>query len=790
MSSVKNTDISGFIPEYNFNVDENVIYLKDGKLMATLIIGGFPYESIDDNEVVIMFNNIKNFLVGLGKQGDLYLWSHIVKKKMEITDKYDFLGNNFLQGFADKYIDMLDSGDFYQTDYILTFGLPVSSSKEAIKDGIDDLKEIIQQAKSVMAGMNVRALGVRSGHISEIASDYLSFLINNEINNIPLSGTRIKDSVANSDFFFGFDVTEIKNFESDKNKFCSNYVIKDFPRSTKIGHWDFLLRQPFEFILTQSFIFESATKSMKGLESQLNKLSSSGDAGEGQQVELLVGQESVQDGTTLFGSYHAVLTVFGKDVKTAKENGVKVSSEFVTAGQGFRFIKSTNEAPLTYFSHLPMSKYRPLPSKRTVTNLACLFSLHNFSYGKKHGNPIGDGTAIMPLKSVSDSLYYLNTHYSDRDKNVTGQRIAGHALILGATGTGKTTLEGAAAAFIQRFDPYMFVIDYNRSTELFVRAFGGSYFSLKEGVYSGLNPFQIGDADDKELMSFLKQWVKRGAVNNNGDPCSDKEAIDIDRAVEAVMGLPREIRRFRGILESLPSGSDVTLRLRKWCGDGALAWALDSETNTFNPTDYKKVGFDTTVILESVGGQDHPACEMILSILFFYKNRMQKQGSLMLTIVEEFWKPANFPMTQEMINSALKAGRMKGEMIWLTSQSPEDAVNCAIFAAIVQQTSTKICLPNPSAQWSGYKSIGLTAKEFSLLKALSRESRTMLIKQSSSSVFAKMDLYGFDDYLPVISGSQAGVALCEKLRKELGTDDPNVWIPEFIKQLPEFTKNH
>lgn len=82
----------------------------------------------------------------------------------------------------------------------------------------------------------------------------------------------------------------------------------------------------------------------------------------------------------------------------------------------------------------------------------------------------------------------------------------------------------------------------------------------------------------------------------------------------------------------------------------------------------------------------------------------------MLSIIEEFWMPANFPMTQSMIKSALKAGRMKGEMMWLTSQSPEDAINCAIFAALVQQTATKILLPNPDAKWEGYKEIGLTEK--------------------------------------------------------------------------------
>lgn len=777
--SVKSIEAEKFIPDYNFHVDENMIYLSSGKLIAPLFIEGFPFESLSDREIVNKFNDFSQYLMGLGKQGDLFVWSHIIKRKMTIENFYQYKDNPFLQGFSDKYIESLSQGDFFRTDYILTIGISVKPDKGSVNDGIERLNEIIQQTQATLKGMQVVPYGVKSSYLSEIAGDYLSYIVNHESTDIPLSGSRIKNTITNSDIFFGFDVAEIRPWESNDSIYCANYVVKDFPRGTKIGQWDFLLKLPYEFILTQSFIAESPTKSIKKIDSQLNQLNSSQDAGVTQQEELILGQEGVTSGTTLFGSYHSVLTVFGQTVEKAKDNGVKVAAEFLTSGKGFRFIKSTNEAPFTYFSHLPMSEYRPLATKRTSNNFACLFSLHNFSYGKEKGNPIGDGTAIMPLKSISDTLYYANTHFSDLNKDVRGQKIAGHALILGATGAGKTTFEGTAAAFLQRFDPDLFVIDYNRSTELFVRAFGGSYFSLKEGVFSGLNPFQIGDSDDVELMSFLKRWVKRGALHSDGSACTDIEAKILEKAVEAVMGLARHERRFGALLQGV-ADDDLALRLGKWCEGGEFGWATDSETNTFNPTDYRKVGFDTTVILESVGGQDHGACEMILSVLFFYKNRMQKNGGLMLTIVEEFWKPANFPMTQEMIKDILKAGRMKGEMMWLTSQSPEDAVNCAIFAAIVQQTSTKICLPNPDAEWAGYKSIGLTAKEFDLLVKLGKESRTMLIKQSNSSVFAKLDLYGFDDYLPIISGSKSGTQLCELIRTDYG-DNPNDWIPIFTK---------
>lgn len=787
MKNIKIKNSNNLIPDYAFHINKNAIFLKDGKLMATLVLKGFPFESVSDNEVFNRFSYIKDFLLSAGKQGNIYLWTHIIKQKITLEKNYSFGGNIFLQEFADKYISMFKDNESYSTNYYLTIGINFTD----INVGEEKLNEIIEQCMIIFKEFGVDILGLnQDGVTSELAENFLTYLYNHQKVKIPLSSSPLKESINNSEIFFGYDVTEIKNNDVEVNRYCSNYLIKDFPRTTKVGHWDFLLKIPYEFIITQSFIFESATKSLKKIDQQMNKLTSVGDSGISQQAELELGKEAVQTGVTLFGSYHAALSVFGDTPKKAKDNGRALSSEFIASGGGFRFIKSTSEAPFTYFSHLPMNKMRPLSTVRTLTNLICTWSLHNYSEGKASGNPVGDGSAIMPLKTVSDGLYYFNTHYSDPHKNVSGQYIAGHMLLLGATGTGKTTLEGVAAAFLQRFNPDLFVIDYNRSTELFVRSFGGSYFAFQNGVAAGLNPFQIADNDDKDLMSFLKTWVKRCAVNNDGSDCTDKEAETIDDSVESVMRMPRSLRRFGALLQAISDDSDLCLRLKKWCGNGAYAWALDSETNIFNPNDFDKIGFDTTVILDSDGGKFHPACEPLLSILFFYKNRMQKKGKLMLTIVEEFWKPANFPMTQALIKSVLKAGRMKGEFIWLTSQSPEDAINCEIFAAIVQQTPTKVFLPNPDADWEGYKKIGLNKKEFSQLKSLGLYSRTFLIKQSNSSAFAKMELSGFDDYLPVISGSKPGVTLCEIIRREMNTDDPNVWIPEFRLRIKDYIRQN
>ena len=117
------------------------------------------------------------------------------------------------------------------------------------------------------------------------------------------------------------------------------------------------------------------------------------------------------------------------------------------------------------------------------------------------------------------------------------------------------------------------------------------------------------------------------------------------------------------------------------------------------------------------------------------------------------------------------------------SQSPEDAIASSIFPAIVQQTPTKVFLPNPDAEYEGsYQRCGLTYKEYEELAKLSVNSRTFLVKQSKQSAFAMLDLYGFDDDMPFLSGSSDNVELLHQIMAEYGTE-PQQWERPFIEAI-------
>lgn len=770
-NGLKTIPIVNQLPKYGYPITRQITSLDDSKIMATVCLNGMPFESESPSQLNQAFETVKGFFNQQAKAhgSNLALWTHIVKTKDELKANYHF-DSSFMQKFSEKYLESFQGQRFFKTNYYLTFVLKVNS----INDGVEVLNDLLKLTKASLSRFDCSILEIDENTFRSAPAEFLSSLINGSSRPITVGSNKIIDVIGNSDWHFGYDLLEIRNADSQSSKYATFYEVDSYPITTELGMWNFVLKQQCEFVLTQSMILMKSHATMKLIDKQVNLLSSASDKADHELEQLSTARDYVASSEVCFGDYHASLAVFSDTQKGALDDGADLVGEFMARATMLK--RSNLKSIFTFLSMLPASKNRVLPSPRTTTNLVCGWSLHNYSQGKATGNPIGDGSALLPLKSESDTLFYLNCHASELNKNVTGQKYAGHTMLLGASGAGKTTLEGVLTGFLTRFNPQMFSIDYNRSTELFMRAYGGEYFVIREGMDTGLNPFQLDDSP--ELIGFLNRLTCRISSNSEGT-VTENEEKEIQNAINAVMRLPIEQRGLSMVLQSI---SDPTLRTRlsKWCRSerGQLAWCLDSPMNRFNPSKMDRVGFDSTMLLEIDGsGKTHQASEPILAVLFYLKDLMQREGRLMLTIVEEFWMPANFPLTQSIMKRILKAGRLKNEFMILSSQSPEDAIHCEIFPAIVQQTATKIFLPNPDAEYESYKRCNVTQGEFDKLKKLDKASRTFLVKQSNTSCFAKLDLHGFDEFLPIISGSDDVLSACDKIRAEFG-NNPEIWIPK------------
>ena len=170
-----------------------------------------------------------------------------------------------------------------------------------------------------------------------------------------------------------------------------------------------------------------------------------------------------------------------------------------------------------FWSQLPAnSKYRPRPSPISSRNFVGFCSLHNYPLGQLDGNQWG--AAVTLFKAASGSPFYFNFHEpkqitlkaqqqsnspkvlcdhvaknaSTKDAPLKDEHHAlGNTLIIGASGSGKTVLQGFLISQSKKYAPTQIVFDKDRGLEIYVRACAGLYLPLQMGKPTGFNPFHI-----------------------------------------------------------------------------------------------------------------------------------------------------------------------------------------------------------------------------------------------------------------------------------------------------------
>jgi type IV secretion system protein VirB4 len=124
---------------------------------------------------------------------------------------------------------------------------------------------------------------------------------------------------------------------------------------------------------------------------------------------------------------------------------------------------------------------------------------------------------------------------------------------------------------------------------------------------------------------------------------------------------------------------------------------------------------------------------------------------------------------------------MRGEIMMMDTQSPEDALATPYAPAVIQQVITSIWLANKKADRAGYARFGIKDKVFDAVAEMGTLSRQMVVLQGHQAVKLKLVL---DDtlkyWLPLLSATQKNMAVAERIRAHLNTTDPKVWVAPFL----------
>jgi type IV secretory pathway VirB4 component len=140
-------------------------------------------------------------------------------------------------------------------------------------------------------------------------------------------------------------------------------------------------------------------------------------------------------------------------------------------------------------------------------------------------------------------------------------------------------------------------------------------------------------------------------------------------------------------------------------------------------------------------------------------------------------------------NKQLTIKKQNGLGVFAT-QMPSSLLQSKIAAHLVQQCATEIYLPNTRADFEEYttgkggnRGFGLTPAEFNIVASLEDDSRMFLVKQGHRSSLAKLDLGGLGDELAVLSGSTDNIELLHQVMSEVGSEDPEDWMPIFLSRI-------
>ncbi|MGY4831812.1 VirB4 family type IV secretion/conjugal transfer ATPase (plasmid) [Sphaerotilaceae bacterium SBD11-9] len=789
---------SAFVP-YSNHVTKTIIKLKSGDYMAVLRMQGAAHESADASDINMWHSQLNNTMKNMASP-KVALWTHVVRREYN-----PFPGGDFKPGFARDLNDRYRASMANATAYVNQLYLTIVFRPQPMKAGrwldtfskkapqelaerqlaeIEEFKELIQATLASMDRYEPELLGCyeKGGVVYSEVREFLAFLIDGEWRPAAMARAELSEVLVTSrPFFSKGGVFALKG--PARTQYGAVLAIQDYPSATCPGILNGLLSLPYEFVLSQSFTFLSKQVALGRMTRQHSRMVNAGDVAQSQVAEIMQAMDDLASNVFVMGEHNLAMVVRANDQKTLIENISDAGN--IMSEAGIKFAREDVGMAAAFWSQLPGNfEYRVRSGAVTSLNFAAFSSFHNYPMGHLRGNQWGH--CVTMFHTTAGSPYYFNWHKGEEGSDLKraakmdpNHKDLANTIIIGKSGTGKTVLQLFMLAQTMKFDEPVpknlaaVFFDKDLGASICVRALGGRYYPVKNGEPTGWNPFQLEPTPGN--LTFLEKLVRR-LVWREGAPLTVAQEKEIAQAIAGVMRAHRPSRRLSALLQFLsPADPDgVYARLSRWAGRGAqLGWLFDNAVDTLNIEGTPVLGFDVTEFLENDETRE--------PTLMYLLHRIQSllDGRRVPIYFDEFGQCSKDQTIQDLVENKLVTIRKQDGFLVMGTQMPSQIINSPIAGAIIQQTATKIFLPNPEADRTEYvEGFKLTHREYELIRDFPEKSRKFLIKQGANSVVCRLNLGGFNDELAVLSGNTATSLLVEKLVAAHG-EDPAKWLPEF-----------
>jgi type IV secretion system protein VirB4 len=774
---------------YVGHADDRTLVLKDGMLMQTVLLDGFPFETAETDELNYR-TAVRDTMLKSVNNSRIAIYHHVVRRRAAAA-----LQSTFKDSFS-KWLDQrwgrrIGSKKLFVNDLFLTIVYKPSSGKVGVFDRLSDGARRVSRASrayarereirtldSVREGLiaSLRAYGPRTltrydgeGGVCSEPLEFLSLILNGD-----LHPTLDPEGVAAQYLPYkrvSFGLEAIEHRGAGAPSFVAMLAMKEYPSSTTPGMLDGLLRLPAEMVITESFAFVDRQIAQERIELALRRLRAADDDTITLRRGLMAAKDDAASGSAAFGEHHLSVMVRAGTLEELDSHAS--AAQAAIADIGAVAVREQLNLEPSFWAQFP-GNFDYIARRALISsgNCAGLCSLHGFPIGSAEGNHWGQ--AITVFETTSATPYFFNFHQGD----------LGNFLVIGPSGSGKTVVLNFLTAQAQKMSPRTIFFDKDRGAEIFLRAIGGVYEVLRHGRPTGFNPLLLEDGGS--TRAFLRALIGQLA-KSAGSTLGPEELAIISEAVDANFEQPPELRRLRYFRELLggfrrPQADDLAARISRWCGKGELAWLFDNAEDSLSG-DARILGFDMTELL------DAPDIRTPTMMYLFRRIEERLDGSPTLIVIDEGWKALDDDVFAARLRDWLKTIRKRNGVVGFCTQSARDALDSRIASAIREQTAVQIFMPNPRAQEDDYSAgFGLTSHELDIVRTLPEASRCFLIKAGTDSVVARLDLSGEPEALRILSGRERSVRALDALRACVG-DHPSHWLPVLLGAEPIVAAN-
>ena len=771
----RDLDPRGAVP-YARHVTSEIIGLDTQALMMTFQLDGASFETADIRDLNDWHAKLNGAWRNLAND-HLAVWHHLVRRRHVGYPDGSFR-SEFALDLDRHYRARLDETQMFVNELYVTLvlhpgrdateraGAWIAKRRRSEADEDESVKRLQDAGRDLaqyLSRYGVRALGLYEhdgGWFSE-PLEVLRLVLTGRRERVPLIRGHLGSAIYSARVIFGREAMEIR--DAAEARFAGMFGVKEYPAATRPGLWNGLLSARFAFVASQSFSFLSKSAARAVMERKQNQMLSARDRAASQIAGLGDALDDLMSNRFAMGDHQASVLVYGDDPRQLADN--LSSARALLADSGLVTAREDLALEAAFWAQFPGNFSRRVrPAAISSRNFAALAPFHTHPAGRAEGNHWGPAAAL--LRTSAGSPFHFNFHVGD----------LGHTFICGPSGSGKTVVQNFMMAALEKFGAQQLFIDKDRGAEIFVRACGGTYLTLRNGHPTGFAPLKALEFTPGNA-AFLGQLVRQ-LVGASERPLSVQEEHAIDEAIVALGPLPpsqRSLSALRALLGQRDAGG-VGARLEKWCRSGALGWVLDNEEDALG-LDARFLGFDMTHVL------DNAEVRTPMMMYLFHRLGALVDGRRLVIDIDEFWKALGDEAFRGLAQDGLKTYRKQNAFMVFGTQSPADALRSPIAHAIVEQCATKIFLPNAHGQARDYvDGFGLTQEEFRLVReVLTPESHRFLVKQGHDSVVVELDLGGMDDALSILSGRTETTALLDRLRAEVG-DDYARWRDPFHDQ--------